>query len=280
MNDLRIGEMDLLTLLKPDSIIGALVYFLIFVVVALLLSRILRATVHAAITRQSHFDRTTASFLAQFGSALVWIVALILYAQLIPQLRALGAALLAGASIASVVIGLAAQSTLGNLVAGIAITIYKPFRLGDTLQVAAPTGTEVGVVDAISLGYTTLLSSDGHRVVLPNSIIAASQVSLNLSHRNDATLLSVFIEVPRETDLAVIRAIVSEVVKPVTNKAVTNKSVNAERRIAECFLTRVDNQVCVLEVKLNAKSTDSPESIRSDFIAFFNLLMDTFVLIS
>ncbi len=41
------------------------------------------------------------------------------------------------------------------------MTIYRPFRLGDILQVAAPTGTEIGTVDRISLGYTTLRVQDG-----------------------------------------------------------------------------------------------------------------------
>ena len=72
------------------------------------------------------------------------------------------AALVGGMKVISaVVIGLAAQSTLGNLVAGVSITIYRPFRLGDTLQVTAPTGTETGCVEAISLGYTTLRTGDG-----------------------------------------------------------------------------------------------------------------------
>jgi small conductance mechanosensitive channel len=80
-------------------------------------------------TRRGHIDRITLSFLQQFASAVIWIVMLILYAHLIPVLRSMGTALLAGASVASVVIGLAAQSTLGNLVAGVSITIYRPFRL-------------------------------------------------------------------------------------------------------------------------------------------------------
>jgi small conductance mechanosensitive channel len=146
----------------------------------MLAARALRTAVHASMTRSGHIDRTTISFLQQFGSALIWVIMLILYAHLIPVLRSMGTALLAGASVASVIIGLAAQSTLGNLVAGISITIYRPFRLGDTLQVAAPTGTEVGVVELISLGYTTLRAPAGHLIVLPNSV-AASQVTINLS---------------------------------------------------------------------------------------------------
>src|SRR3984885_4096554 len=180
MHDLTIGEHDVLSNLRPDSLTGALIYLLLFVVLALLLSRGLRAAVHVALTRHALIDRTTVIFMQQLATAFIWVIMLILYAHLIPVLRAMGTALLAGASIASVVIGLAAQSTLGNLVAGISITIYKPFRLGDTLQIAAPTGTDIGVVEFISLGYTTLRSADGRNVVLPNSL-AASQAMINLS---------------------------------------------------------------------------------------------------
>src|ERR1700761_1604511 len=175
MSDLASGEHDLLPFLKPDTLVGALVYLALFICVGMILARVLRRLVHAAMSRKGHIDRTTISFLQQIMTALIWVVVLILYAHLIPVLRSMGTALLAGASVASVVIGLAAQSTLGNLVAGIPITIYRPFRLGDTLQVAAPSGQDIGVVELISLGYTTLRAADGHMIVLPNAI-AASQV--------------------------------------------------------------------------------------------------------
>jgi small conductance mechanosensitive channel len=180
MNEFKAGEHDLMSFISPSSLIGALAYFVLFVILAYVLSRLLRTAVHASMTRAGHLDRTTISFLQQMLTALIWVIMLILYAHLIPVLRSLGTALLAGASVASVVIGLAAQSTLGNLVAGVSITIYRPFRLGDTLQVAAPTGTEIGVVELISLGYTTLRAPAGHLIVVPNSL-AASQVTINLN---------------------------------------------------------------------------------------------------
>ena len=180
MRDLTIGWDEILRRLHPDTLIGAMIYLLLFVLAAQLLGRALRIAVAEACRHRSHLDRTTVSFLQQFGIVVIWVVMLILYAHLIPVLRSLGTALLTGASIASVVIGLAAQSTLGNLVAGVAITLYRPFRLGDRLQVSAPTGTEVGNVEMLSLGYTTLRTDDGRFVVLPNSI-AASQVLINLS---------------------------------------------------------------------------------------------------
>src|ERR1700724_2561477 len=204
MNDLVVGEHDVLSFLKPDTLLGALVYLVVFLFVAMLLSRTLRTVVHAAMTRKGHIDRTTISFMQQFGTALIWVIVLILYAHLIPVLRSMGTALLAGASIASVVIGLAAQSTLGNLVAGISIALYRPFRLGDTLQVTAPTGTDIGVVDMISLGYTPLRAPDGHMIVLPNAI-AASQVTINLNTTYAPWPITITIRLSRDADIEAAR---------------------------------------------------------------------------
>ncbi len=96
IKDITQGEHHILSFLRPDSLWGALIYLGVFVLLALLMSRILRAGVHASMTRKGHFDRTTISFLQQFGTVLIWVVVLILYAHLIPMLRSMGTALLAG----------------------------------------------------------------------------------------------------------------------------------------------------------------------------------------
>ncbi len=170
---------DLGSWLRPDSLTGALGYFVLFCALAAILSRALRVAIQTAIGH-GHLDRTAGNFLRQLGVLVIWVFVLTLYAHLIPPLRALGTAMLTGASVASIVLGLAAQSTLGNLVAGISILIYRPFRLGDVLQITAPTGTEIGTVETLSLGYTILGTQDGRRVIVPNSLVI-SQVALNLN---------------------------------------------------------------------------------------------------
>ena len=243
---------DLLDLLKPDSLVGAIIYFVLVCAVAVVLTRALRAAVRAAIARDHHIDRTAVSFLQQIGSALIWVIMFILYAHLIPELRALGTALLAGAGVASVVIGLAAQSTLGNLVAGISMTIYRPFRLGDTLQVAAPTGTEIGTVDKISLGYTTLRVQDGRFVVLPNSV-AASQVAINLSPEMQHWPLLISIRLPRGSDLEAARKLAQAAATEVVGDA----------SFTSCFLARVDAAEAQLDLRFMAKDAASRDAQRS-----------------
>ncbi len=258
MNELKTGKHDILSFIQPDTLIGALAYLVIFVIVALVLSRALRTAVHAAMTRSGHIDRTTISFLQQILTALIWVMILILYAHLIPVLRSMGTALLAGASVASVVIGLAAQSTLGNLVAGVSITIYRPFRLGDTLQVAAPTGTEIGVVELISLGYTTLRAPAGHLIVVPNSL-AASQVSINLNA--NATFapwpLVITLRLGRDVDLETARELALKVAKE-------NGDAKA---VLGCYLTKVDATAVTLELRLLANDSAHRDKLRSALLA-------------
>jgi small conductance mechanosensitive channel len=252
MNEVRLDVEKAVVLVKPDSVLGAVAYLMIFLVIAMLLSRALKSGVHAAMTRKGHADLTTISFLQQISSALIWVVAIILYAHLIPVLRSMGTALLAGASVASIVLGLAAQSTLGNLVAGISITIYRPFRLGDTLQVAAPTGTEIGVVEFISLGYTTLRATDGHQIVLPNAI-AASQVTINLSTTHASPPIVIKIRVSKDADLELARQIAGRV-------AADNAG---EKNVAGCFLTEIDAETVTFELRLAAPETTQRDALRS-----------------
>jgi small conductance mechanosensitive channel len=86
-------------------------------------------------------------------------------------------AIAVGASASAVVIGLAAQQTLGNLIAGIVLLTARPFRVGDTvrLQVGALAGSIEGVVTTLGLMYTTF-DSGGDPVLVPNSAVLAAAV--------------------------------------------------------------------------------------------------------
>jgi small-conductance mechanosensitive channel len=253
---LKVGEHDVLSFLRPDTLVGALVYLGVFILIGLILSRLLRATVHAAMTREGRIDRGGIGFVQQLGTALIWVMIVILYAHLIPVLRALGTAMLAGAGVASVVIGLAAQSTLGNLVAGISITIYRPFRLGDVLQVTTPTGTEIGVVEWISLGYTTLRTADARLVVLPNSVVA-NQVNLNLSKTYQPAQTSVTIRCARSVNAD----------KVVTLATAGATEILGAQGVAGCYLTKIDATGAVFDLRVQMPDLATRESTRARLLA-------------
>ena len=166
----------------PKTFLGAILYGLVFLFFAWLFGRASHLAVQRLLAKDTHnhVDRTAVKFLAQLARFVVYIFAFISYAHLIPALAGLGTAWLASAGILSVIIGLAAQNTLGNLIAGISLLLYRPFNVGDHLQISAPTGLETGFVESINLGYTILKTDDNRRVVVPNSLMA-SQTHINLT---------------------------------------------------------------------------------------------------
>lgn len=83
----------------------------------------------------------------------------------IDEFRRLGTSLLASAGVAGIVIGLAAQKTLGNALAGIQIAFTQPIRLDDVVIVEG----EWGWVEEITFTYVVVRVWDKRRVVLPVS---------------------------------------------------------------------------------------------------------------
>ena len=198
----------------PKTLYGALLYG---VVVALLAWLLGRATARAfeRISEKPKYipaDRTAIRFLGQLSRLVIYLFAFLVYAHLVPALQKLGTAWLASVGVVSVVFGLAAQNTLGNLIAGISLLLYRPFNLGDRLQVMAPSGLETGIVESLNLGYTILRTPDDRRVVIPNSLIA-TQANVNLSQTNDRKLCSVPIRVNHESDVDRARRILTELAK-------------------------------------------------------------------
>ena len=75
--------------------------------------------------------------------------------------------LLAAIGAAGFILGFALQGTLSNFAAGIMILIYRPYDVGDLVDVA---GT-FGKVDAMTIVSTTLRKPDNQKVVVPNNMI-------------------------------------------------------------------------------------------------------------
>jgi small-conductance mechanosensitive channel len=85
--------------------------------------------------------------------------------------------LAAGGAIGAVIIGLAAQQTLGNLIAGMVLLSARPFQVGDVvrLQAGAVGGEIEGTVRSLGLLYTTL-SRGADPILVPNNVVLSSAI--------------------------------------------------------------------------------------------------------
>ena len=89
------------------------------------------------------------------------------------------------------IIGFAAQRTLGNFVAGLMIAITQPLRLGDWVEV----GGVGGSVEEIGLMYTFIRTEDNARLVIPNEKLASDTIR-NSTIRSPAKYAQVTVQVP------------------------------------------------------------------------------------
>jgi small conductance mechanosensitive channel len=123
-----------------------------------------------AMTRMAHFDRTVAGFLSSLARYAVLVVVVIVIMQLV-GIRATSLIAVLGA--ASLAIGLALQGTLSNLAAGVMLLLFRPFRAGDTIEVAGKNGTVI----EMNLLMTELANSDNVQVLIPNSQVWGAAVT-------------------------------------------------------------------------------------------------------
>jgi small conductance mechanosensitive channel len=113
----------------------------------------------------------TVGFLIRLGFLVAAMLVALRVAGLDPATLALSGAIFA------VIFGLAAQQTLGNLIAGIVLISARPFKAGDRvkLQAGGLAGEVEGVVASLGLLYTTLARGDD-AIMVPNNIVLASAV--------------------------------------------------------------------------------------------------------
>jgi len=86
------------------------------------------------------------------------------------SLEKLGISLLASAGVATVILGIAAQSTLGNIIAGIQIAITRPARIGDTIIIE----DDWGYVEDIRFTYMVVRTWDLRRLIVPLKFIISN----------------------------------------------------------------------------------------------------------
>ncbi len=169
------GSYDEAQLLQShQAVIGRTLTLVLIGATAWLVIRIAAAIVETSYSRyaRAHRDparvrrvRTQVTLIMRVVSATVGVVAVATMLLTFPAFRAAGASLLASAGILGIVAGVAAQSTLSNMFAGLQIAFGDMVRIGDTVVVDG----EWGTVEEITLTFLTVRTWDERRLTMPVS---------------------------------------------------------------------------------------------------------------
>ncbi|HEY2540893.1 MAG TPA: mechanosensitive ion channel domain-containing protein, partial [Stellaceae bacterium] len=113
-------------------------------------------------SRTPHFDPMLRSF---FGSLARYLVLTITVLAVLSEFGIQTTSLVAVLGAAGLAVGLALQGTLSNLAAGVMLLIFRPFRIGQKVQV----GGSIGTVQELTLFWTELVTDDKVQVIVPNA---------------------------------------------------------------------------------------------------------------
>lgn len=132
-----------------------------FKVLAMLVKRLLRKVLT---TKNSNMSQLAGNFLVSMSGKLIMLLGILVA---LSQLGIKIGPLLAGLGIAGFIIGFALQDVLSNFASGVMILLYRPFDVGDVIEVPEVSGT----VQSMNLVSSIILTFDNQKLVVPNNKI-------------------------------------------------------------------------------------------------------------
>ena len=120
--------------------------------------------------RLKELDPTQFTFIKHFLAGIIYFIGFMSAVYTIPTFRSLVVSIFAGSGVLAIIIGFASQQAFSNIVSGIFIAIFKPFRIGDRVKLI---GKETfGVIEDITLRHTMIRTFENKRIIVPNSVIS------------------------------------------------------------------------------------------------------------
>ncbi len=177
---------------------------LLFIVITLAVASILLIVLRKIATKiinsnadKIKVDPTNFSFLKNSLSFIIYFIALIVIFRHIPSLRSFGSALFAGAGILAAIIGFASQKAFSNIITGIFILIFKPYRVGDVIEIS---NGRIGTVEEITLRHTIIKDFKNERIIVPNTVIS-DDIIINSSITDSKIQCRVEIGISYDSDI-------------------------------------------------------------------------------
>jgi len=201
-----------------------------------------------ATSAESRRRRTQLTVLNRLAVVLVGVIAVGIVLFSFPEVRAVGTSILASAGVVSIIAGLAAQSTLGNLIAGVQIAFTDSIRVGDVVVIEG----EWGRVGEINLSYVVVYIWDERRLILPCTYFTSQPVE-SWTRKSDNILGTVFMDLDWRVPVDAVRAKFMEIVEA---------SSAWDRRKAGVVVTGSEGGHVTLRFTISAANSDDQWDLR------------------
>ena len=201
--------------------------------------------------------RTAVAFLRSAVTALIVFGAVVAIGYAIPPLRSVAVGMFAGAGILAAIVGFASQAAFSNIVSGVFIVLFKPFRVGDIVKIDG----EIGTIEDITLRHTVIRALENKRLIYPNSVIDSAPI-INWTIQDEKAQKYMYLSVGFEADIdEAIRIIQEEAEKhPSLMDLRTKEDREAGAPLIEAPILSLDNSMINFRIPLWAK--DLPTAMR------------------
>lgn len=187
---------------KVTQNIKVITYLTFVAMVTIVLDSVIRTVINRVvkIRKRRGENQTTLKFLKYVSSSLVYLLGLGLAAYAFPALKGITTTAIGGAGIAALIIGVASQEALANLVGGFFIIFSKPFQVQDIIKIS---GELMGEVVDITLRHTLIRDAQNKVIVVPNAIINKEKVvNYSLGRARFCEWIEIGISYDSDIDLA------------------------------------------------------------------------------
>ncbi len=181
----------------------------------------------------------------------------------IPQLRTLSYSLFAGVGILVAMLGLGMQKAFGNIMSGIFIAIFEPFKIGDRISIS----NENGIVENMTLWYTVIRTLDNKKIIIPNSIVNDS-VLVNYNKWDEKLLNPINVTITYNSDIDKARKIMLEEARKHPNCLVWKEEVAGIMQVKEPVVRVVRLAESGVDLRLLVWSEDYQKGLIMTFDLF------------
>ncbi|GAA5144476.1 mechanosensitive ion channel [Microbacterium pseudoresistens] len=208
----------------------------------------LRSVAGDVSTVQGRRRRTQLTIINRLVIVAIGVVALGIVLFSFPEVRAVGTSLLASAGIVSVIAGLAAQSTLGNLIAGLQIAFTDSIRVGDIVVVEGMWGR----IGEINLSYVVVDVWDERRLILPCTYFTKTPIE-SWTRRSDKIIGTVYMDLDWRVPIDELRAKFTEIIEA---------APEYDGRSANVLVTGAEGGRVTVRFKISAANADDQWTLR------------------
>jgi len=232
-------------------------------IIGLLIIKIVRRFIKNLMTKKN-LDPTLLKFLMD---VFTWVFRILLIISVIEKLGVKSTSFMAALGAAGLAIGLSLQGSLSNFAGGLLIILFKPFRVGDTIEALGQTGT----VNSIQIFSTELITGNNQVIYMPNGVLSNGTIK-NFS-QEPLRRAEIVISVSYSSNLKQVKEVIYSTIKsdakilaePAPNVEIKDLAENAVNLNVFIWAERADYGAMVSDFYENIKTAFEQAGIEIPF---------------